>query len=88
MSGHIGLLYVAPRCTRRGVASALYQTVERTLQVAGVASLFTEASLVARPFFERQGFWVDTEETVVRRGVPLRRCVMRKAVHVGRPIRT
>ncbi|PAM07785.1 GNAT family N-acetyltransferase, partial [Acinetobacter baumannii] len=42
--------------------------------------LFTEASLVAKPFFLRHGFSVVEEQNVSRGGVMFRRYAMRKAV--------
>ncbi|EPS3005117.1 GNAT family N-acetyltransferase, partial [Acinetobacter baumannii] len=61
LSGHIEFLYTAPGSERRGVASVLYREVEKALP--GV-SLFTEASLVAKPFFLRHGFSVVEEQNV------------------------
>ena len=59
-NGHIEFFYTAPGFERQGVASALYREVEKALP--GV-SLFTEAGLVAKPFFMQHGFtvveWVD-----------------------------
>ncbi|MFX6782317.1 GNAT family N-acetyltransferase, partial [Acinetobacter baumannii] len=77
LSGHIEFLYTAPGSERRGVASVLYREVEKALP--GV-SLFTEASLVAKPFFLRHGFSVVEEQNVSRGGVMFRRYAMRKAV--------
>ncbi|HEY6643195.1 GNAT family N-acetyltransferase [Povalibacter sp.] len=78
--GHIDLLYTAPQCARSGVASALYRHVEAQLHSSGVQQLFTEASLVARPFFERHGFRVREEQTVHRRGISFRRFRMCKSL--------
>lgn len=77
-TGHIDLLYVSPDYPRRGVASTLYRHAETALLCVGVRDLFTEASLAARPFFEQQGFRVDAEQTITRRGVGFRRYTMRK----------
>lgn len=77
--GHIDLLFTSPRHVRRGVASALYRSAEQALRAAGGNALYTEASLVARPFFERQGFVVEEEQVVNRDGVDLLRFAMRKS---------
>lgn len=77
--GHIDLLYTSPRHTRLGVASALYRHVEALLTAQGVTRLHTEASAVARPFFERHGFHVVRPERVVRRGVTFARYAMEKS---------
>ncbi|MFZ4286819.1 GNAT family N-acetyltransferase [Variovorax sp. HJSM1_2] len=77
-NGHIDLLFTAPRHARHGVASALYAHAERALQAQGVNELFTEASLVSRPFFEKHGYRVEEEQVVLRNGVKLDRFAMRK----------
>ena len=76
-SGHIDLLFTSPKAERRGVASSLFQQLERDLP--GI-ELFTEASLVAKPFFLRHGFCVTEMQQVVRGGVAFQRFAMRKAV--------
>lgn len=78
--GHIDLLYTAPHAARRGVASALYRAAEHRLLALGVERLFTEASLVAAPFFAAQGFHVVEEQRVERRGLVFRRYAMHKTL--------
>ncbi|HET9394756.1 MAG TPA: GNAT family N-acetyltransferase [Nitrospiraceae bacterium] len=77
-NGHIDLLYTSPAHSRRGIASALYRAAESDLARHGISEIFTEASIVARPFFERFGFHVVEEQCVQRRGVEFRRYAMRK----------
>jgi len=77
-NGHIDMMYTAPRHSRRGVATVLFKRVEATLISLGVIELFTEASLVARPFFERHGFRVTEEQNVSVRGTTLTRFAMSK----------
>lgn len=78
--GHIDLLFTSPKHARKGVATALYQEVESVLTNNGVKKLFTEASLVALPFFERKGFTIEGEEIVKRVGAELRRFGMSKVL--------
>ena len=78
-NGHVEFLYVAPGLARRGVASALLREIEAELAALGVAELCTEASEVARPFFERHGFTVTEAQDVRRGDVVLRRYAMRRA---------
>lgn len=80
LDGHVDLLYVAPARARRGVALALHRELEARMSAAGVDVLFAEVSLVARPFFLRQGYRVVAEETVARRGVDFRRFIMHKSL--------
>ncbi|WP_234981597.1 GNAT family N-acetyltransferase [Fontimonas thermophila] len=77
-NGHIELLYVTPSYARRGVASLLYCHAERALLSAGVTELCTEASLVAKPVFERFRFVVTEEQEISLRGALFRRFAMRK----------
>lgn len=72
-SGHVDLLFTAPPFARGGVATALFGAACEDMRRSGAQRLSTEASLAARPFFERQGFTVVGEEEVLRQGVVLRR---------------
>ena len=76
--GHIDLLFTHPAQARRGVATALFREAERSLAALGVRALFTEASPIARPVFERWGFVVQEEQRVLRHGVELWRYAMRR----------
>jgi len=79
--GHIDLLYTAPDAARKGVASALLEEAARRLSEGfGVTDLFTEASLVAVPFFVRHGFDTVDEQTVSRNGVSFRRFDMQRTL--------
>ncbi|WP_323752583.1 GNAT family N-acetyltransferase [Marinobacter sp.] len=77
-SGVIDLVFTAPNYARQGIASALYQEAEQQLQNKGVKELRTEASVVARPFFEKHGFEVLEEQQVTIRGTHFLRFNMRK----------
>jgi putative acetyltransferase len=83
--GHIDLMFTSPLAARRGVASQLLSRAEAALRKLGVQKLFTEASLVGRPFFERQGYEVQEEQLVERRGALIRRFAMAKAMAHGQP---
>lgn len=76
--GHIDLLYTAPDAARQGVASALLGAAVRQLSASGSRTFYTEASLIAAPFFKRHGFEVIEEQRVFRGGVGFRRYRMRK----------
>ncbi|MEI6193537.1 MAG: GNAT family N-acetyltransferase [Verrucomicrobiota bacterium] len=79
-NGHLDLLFTHPEFVRRGVATQLYLKVESALRAAGVPGMFTEASLAARPFFERHGFRLEAEELVECRGARLRRFRLHKQI--------
>lgn len=67
--GHLDMLYLRKDAVGRGVGSRHYLAVEQVARNRGLGRIFTEASITARPFFERQGFRVVGEQAVVRRGV-------------------
>lgn len=54
--GHIDMLYCHPDHAGKGLATALLTAVEDAARQAGITLLFTEASELARPVFERAGF--------------------------------
>ena len=66
--GHIDHLYVHPRFQRRGAASELLGEIEARAASLGIGRIFTEASITARPFFERAGFRVIAAQEVAIRG--------------------
>jgi len=74
--GHLDLAFVAPEAVGQGVAKALYDAILREAIAAGITRLTTEASLMARPFFARQGWTVLCEQAVARDGVTLTRFQM------------
>jgi putative acetyltransferase len=79
--GHLDLAFVAPDAVGQGVAKALYDALLAEATAAGMTRFTTEASLLARPFFLRQGWSVQREEAVERHGVILTR--FRMALDLG-----
>ncbi|MBM3548079.1 MAG: GNAT family N-acetyltransferase [Alphaproteobacteria bacterium] len=67
--GHVDMMYVHPDHQGRGVANALMKTVESEAARLGLGRLYTEASITAKPFFERKGFRVIAPQTVSLRGM-------------------
>lgn len=80
LTGHIDMLFIHPRFARQGVATRLYLDAEAELRKALLSTVFTEASLAARPFFERHGFQTDAEEFSECRGQKLHRFRMSKKI--------
>jgi putative acetyltransferase len=83
--GHVALLYTASHAARKGIATRLYDRVERQWRAAGVPRAFSEVSLAARPFFERHGFTILEEERVERRGQLFTRFRMTKELGGAAP---
>lgn len=78
--GYIDMLFVDPGFGRRGVAAALLEVVVVAARAAGIVELTTNASLTARPFFERYGFGVVAEQHPVVRGVQLTNFALRRVL--------
>ena len=76
--GRIDMLYVHPDFQRGGVASMLLRRLEASAEARGLDRLFTEASITAKPFFERWGFRVIAAQEVIRRGQTLANFAMER----------
>lgn len=77
-AGHVDLAFVLPSQARKGVGAALLRAVEAQARDWGARVLTTEASRAAQPFFARHGWEAVAAQTVMRDGVALDRCAMRK----------
>lgn len=69
--GYLDLAFVAPEAARQGVGSALLAGIEEIVRARGITRMTTQASLVAKPFFARHGWQVETRQSVERQGVTL-----------------
>ena len=76
--GYIDLAFVAPDLLGQGIGKALYDSILSEAVKSGVPRLTTEASHLARAFFERQGWSVVKPQTVVRGGVSIPNFAMEK----------
>ena len=77
-AGRLDMLYLRKDALGRGLGQRLYRVVEDEGRNLGLGGISTEASITARPFFERQGFRMVRKQTVWRRGVGLTNFVMEK----------
>jgi putative acetyltransferase len=66
--GHIDRVYVSADHQRRGIGRRLLAAILAEARRVGLARVFTEASITARPFFEAQGFVVLAPQVVTCRG--------------------
>jgi putative acetyltransferase len=78
--GHLDMMFVHPAHQGRGIATALLSTVEDAARSLGLATVCTEASITARPFFARRGFQVVAGQQVAKRGQILGNVRMRKTI--------
>lgn len=73
-SGYLDRLYVHAGFLRRGIATALCDQLEASVQ----GDIVTQASLTAKPFFAKRGYQVVRVQEVVRQGIALTNVVMKK----------
>ncbi|WP_191600849.1 GNAT family N-acetyltransferase [Marinomonas algicola] len=64
--GHIDCLYVHRDYQRQGIANALFTYARKEAIKSGYKTLYVDASLLAKPFFEKRGFKVESENIVKR----------------------
>ncbi|WP_374110929.1 MULTISPECIES: GNAT family N-acetyltransferase [Lysinibacillus] len=51
------------------MAAALVDLLEADAKKLGLTHIYTDASLTARPFFERKGYQIIQRQTVERQGI-------------------
>jgi putative acetyltransferase len=78
--GHIDRLFCAPEAVGQHLASRLYDGIEAAARAQGIGRLYTEASELARRFFERKGFIVLERQDKILRSVPIHNYRMEKAL--------
>jgi len=76
--GHIDHIFCAPEAAGQGIASLLYEAAEMAARQQGISRLHTEASELARRFFQRKGFVVLERQDMVLRGEPIHNYKMAK----------
>lgn len=79
VDGSIEHLYTHKDYQGYGIGSAMLHQLENLLRAQGVGQVNTEASITAKPFFERQGYQVvKSQDMLHRSGVTFRNFVMIK----------
>ncbi|PSB33744.1 GNAT family N-acetyltransferase [Stenomitos frigidus ULC18] len=76
--GHIDCFYCHKDYQHCGVGRQIYQAIEAKAFELSVNRLFVEASITAKPFFQRMGFAVVKEQTVSCRDETFVNYVMEK----------
>ena len=76
--GLVDFLFIHHAHQREGLASLIYLRLEFEAYQKGISRLFTEASITARPFFEKMGFRVVFPQEKEVRGMVLTNYVMEK----------
>lgn len=75
--GHIDCFYTHRDFQRQGVGVALYSHLLKEADARELHDLYVEASAIARPFFEREGFRFEKVNRLERRGQILTNFSMR-----------
>lgn len=78
--GHLDRLFVSADHQGRGIARRLVERLLRDATANLMEEITTDASITAKPFFERMGFIVVREQSVECRGVWLTNYRMRRLV--------
>ncbi|MFS4471001.1 GNAT family N-acetyltransferase [Chryseobacterium sp. T20] len=66
---YIDLLFVHKDFQHRGIATLLYHQIEKEALLNHEKKLMADVSKTARPFFEKMGFHVVQEQTVLVKGI-------------------
>lgn len=74
-SGYLDRLFVHKNHQHKGIATAICDELENS--VTG-KKIITHSSITAKPFFEKRGYRVKKEQTVVRNGISLTNFIMEK----------
>lgn len=73
-TGYLDRLYVHADYQGKGIAAAICCQLEQAAQ----GSIYTHASITARPFFEKRGYNVIRGQQMERQGIFLKNYVMQK----------
>ena len=79
-NGHLDRFYCHKDFQRKRVGAQILEQIESQAKSLGIKKLFTEASITAKPFFERQGFTAIKQQEVERRGQKFINFVMEKSI--------
>lgn len=79
-NGHIDCFYCHHEWIGKGVGSALMNEILQRAKHNHIPLIFAEVSITAKPSFEKWGFKVITQQTIVRKGVELTNFKMERMV--------
>ena len=70
-TGYLDRLFVHKEFQGQGIATALLKHLENNARDNDVYSFETYASITSKPFFEKQGYIIEKENVVMKKGVSL-----------------
>ncbi len=76
--GYLDRLFVHKDYQGKGIATTITTELERQAEIHGISAFATHASITAKPFFEKHGYHVVSENKVIRNGVELTNFIMEK----------
>lgn len=79
-TGYLDRLFVHKDYQNQGIASALLNQVLTLAKTLNLATITTEASIIARPFFEKYGFKILKKQKVERNSIYLINYLMVKKI--------
>ncbi|SCJ89915.1 putative acyltransferase [uncultured Clostridium sp.] len=79
-TGYLDRLYIHKDYQRRGIAKKIVDNLECYVKKFGVDYITTEASITAKPFFERMGYKIIKEQQVEKREEYLTNYIMKKHI--------
>lgn len=82
LDGHIDCFYCHHQWIGYGIGSALITAIFEKAKQKMISRIFVDVSITARPFFEKQGFLVTKEQTVIVKGVQLINYKMEKCFNL------
>ncbi|WP_422661066.1 GNAT family N-acetyltransferase [Paenibacillus sp. EC2-1] len=80
INGHLDRLYIHKDYLKQGIATALVHNLENEARKLKLAEIDTEASITAKPFFERKDYKVIHKQSVERSGILLTNYIMIKSL--------
>ncbi|WP_130891833.1 GNAT family N-acetyltransferase [Fusobacterium ulcerans] len=79
-TGYLNRLFIHKDYLHKGIASAIVKKLEEYADKICICTIITEASITAKPFFERLGYTLIKEQQVERKGIFLTNYVMEKYI--------
>lgn len=78
--GHIDSFYCHHEWINKGVGSTLMEEILQKAKNNHIHRIFSEVSITAKPFFEKHGFNIVIQQTIVRKGVELTNFKMERTI--------
>jgi putative acetyltransferase len=78
--GYLDLMYVHKDCQRRGIGNLLVKKLERYAAEQKIHHIYSDASITAKPFFEKMGFVVVKKNSKMLGGTAFINYAMSKSL--------